>query len=212
MSKKLIDEFVHLKEKEVIKIVKNKLNSNQAPSEIINDMRKAMEIIGNKFASNEYFIPELMYSGEIMKTVTKMLKPKLLSGSEGKENQCLGKVIIGTVEGDIHNIGKDLVVFILEANGFDVVDLGVDVGSKQFVEKIKETKSPIVGLSGLLTVAFDSMKNTIDMISSEGLREDVKIIIGGSQVNEVIKNYTGADAFGQDAMSAVLFAKKWIGV
>lgn len=207
MAENLVNTFADLKEKEVLKIVESRLNTAQDPLEILNEMRIAMEIIGKRFAANEYFISELIYSAEIMKTVTEMVKPKLVQKEESK---CLDKIIIGTVAGDIHNIGKDIVVFMLEANGFRVYDLGVDVPSQKFVEKIKETNSPIIGLSGLLTTAFDAMKDTIEAIKIAGFQDEVKIMIGGNQVDEKIRNYTNADAYGKDAMSAVYFAKEWV--
>ncbi|MEM2546994.1 MAG: cobalamin-dependent protein, partial [Candidatus Bathyarchaeia archaeon] len=121
------------------------------------------------------------------------------------------KVVIGSVAGDIHDIGKNIVVFMLEANGFEVYDLGVDVPPEKFVEKIKETGATIVGLSGFLTLAFDSMKQTVEAIKKAGLRDKVKIMIGGGQITEEIRQYTGADAYGRDAMAAVALAKKWVG-
>ena len=129
-------------------------------------------------------------------------------GEEGKKG---GKVIIGTVAGDIHDIGKDLVVFMLDVNGFDVYDLGIDVPVERFVEKIKETGSKVVGLSGFLTLAFNSMKDTVEAIKAAGLRDEVKIMIGGGQIDEQVKSFTGADAYGRDAMEAVKLARGWIG-
>ncbi|MEM2254860.1 MAG: cobalamin-dependent protein, partial [Candidatus Bathyarchaeia archaeon] len=124
----------------------------------------------------------------------------------------LGKVVIGTVAGDIHDIGLDIVAFMLEINGFEVYNLGVDVPPEKFVEKIKETGAPIVGLSGFLTIAFDSMKQTVEAIKKAGLRDKVKIMIGGGQITEEVRQYVGADAYGKDAMEAVALAKKWMGV
>jgi methanogenic corrinoid protein MtbC1 len=168
-----------------------------------------MEIVGKRFASGEYFIPDLVYSGEILKSVTELVKPRLSKGAESKR---LGKVVFGTVAGDIHDIGKDIVVFMLDVNGFEVYDLGVDVPAQKFVEKTRETGAPIVGLSGFLTLAFDSMKHTIDAIKAAGLREEVKVMIGGGQITEEVKKYTGADAYGKDAMAGVTLARKWAGL
>ena len=126
-------------------------------------------------------------------------------------NERLGKVIIGTVEGDIHDIGKDLVVFMLDVSGFEVVDLGIDVPVQKFVDAIKDTGSTVVGLSGFLTLAFDSMKDTVDAIEAAGLRKNVKIMIGGGQINEEVRGFTGADAYGRDAVEAVRLAQGWIG-
>ena len=166
-----------------------------------------MEIVGKRFASSEYFIPDLVYSGEILRSITEIVKPKMTQGSEIKR---LGKIVFGTVAGDIHDIGKDIVVFMLDVNGFEVIDLGVDVPTEKFVEKIKETGAGIVGLSGFLTLAFDSMKQTIDSIKEAGLRDNVKIMIGGGQIDEEVRKYTGADAYGRDAMAGVSQARQWV--
>jgi 5-methyltetrahydrofolate--homocysteine methyltransferase len=209
MAKDLVKTLADLKEQEVIKIVKDRLNAKEDPLKILGDARKGMEIVGQRFASSEYFIPDLVYSGEILRTVTEMVKPKLSKAGEIKR---VGKVVFGTVAGDIHDIGKDIVVFMLDVNGFEVHDLGVDVPVQKFVDKIKETGAPIVGLSGFLTLAFDSMKQTIDAMKAAGLRDKVKVMIGGGQITEEVRKYTGADAYGKDAMTGVSLAKKWAGV
>jgi methanogenic corrinoid protein MtbC1 len=207
MAEDLVNALADLKEQEVIKIVKDRLSASEDPLKILGDARKGMEIVGNRFASSEYFIPDLVYSGEILKSVTELVKPKLTRAAESKK---LGKIVFGTVAGDIHDIGKDIVVFMLEVNGFEVYDLGVDVPVQKFVDKINETGTPIVGLSGFLALAFDSMKETVDAIKKAGLRDKVKIMIGGGQITDEIKKYTGADAYGKDAMTGVALAKKWV--
>jgi 5-methyltetrahydrofolate--homocysteine methyltransferase len=209
MAKELVSALADLKEKEAIKIVEERLNAKEDPLKILEDAKHGMEIVGKRFAESEYFIPDLVYSGEILKAITEMVKPKMSKAAEVKR---LGKVVFGTVAGDIHDIGKDIVVFMLDVNGFEVYDLGVDVPAQKFVEKIKESGAPIVGLSGFLTLAFDSMKQTIDAMKAAGLRDKVKIMIGGGQITEEVRKYTGADAYGKDAMAGVAFAKKWIGV
>jgi 5-methyltetrahydrofolate--homocysteine methyltransferase len=197
-----------LKEKEALEIAHDRLNAGDDPHSILDDARRAMEIVGERFANSEYFIPDLVYSAEIVKQITEMVKPKLTKAAEVKH---LGKFVIGTVAGDIHDIGKDIVAFMLDVNGFDVYDLGVDVPAKEFVEKIKEVKPEIVGLSGFLTLAFDSIKETVEAIKAAGLRDKVKIMIGGGQIDEAVRNYTGADAYRPDAMAAVSLAKEWVG-
>ncbi|MFC1911234.1 B12-binding domain-containing protein [Chloroflexota bacterium] len=209
MEKDLVNTLADLKEQEVIKIVEDRLKANEDPLKILGDARKGMEIVGQRFASSEYFIPDLVYSGEILKSVTELVKPRLTTETESKK---LGKIVFGTVAGDIHDIGKDIVVFMLDVNGFEVHDLGIDVPVQKFVDKIKETGAPIVGLSGFLTLAFDSMKQTVDAIKAAGLRDKVSVMIGGGQITEEVKNYTGADAYGKDAMAGVTLAKKWAGV
>jgi methanogenic corrinoid protein MtbC1 len=208
MAKDLISALADLKEKEALKIVEDRLNAKEDPLKILDDTKRAMEIVGKRFAASEYFIPDLVYSGEILKAITEMVKPKLTKTAEAKR---VGKVVFGTVAGDIHDIGKDIVVFMLDVNGFEVYDLGIDVPVQKFVDKIKETGAPIVGLSGFLTLAFDSMKQTIDAMKAAGLRDKVKVMIGGGQITEEVRKYTGADAYGRDAMAGVAFAKKWIG-
>jgi methanogenic corrinoid protein MtbC1 len=207
MAGDLVNLLADLKEQEALKVVKERLGKGDDAFKILDDARKGMEIVGKRFASSQYFIPDLVYSGEILKAVSELVKPKLTKAAGTKK---LGKVVFGTVAGDIHDIGKDIVVFMLDVNGFEVYDLGVDVPVQKFVDKIKETGAPVVGLSGFLTLAFDSMKQTIEAIKSAGLRDKVKVMIGGGQMSEEVRKYTGADAFGKDAMAGVTLAQKWI--
>lgn len=209
MASGLVQAIADLKEEEALKIVKERLDAGEDPLKILEDARLGLEIVGKRFARGEYFIPDLIYSGEIMSQITEIVKPKI--GEVQREAKKLGKVVIGTVAGDIHDIGKNIVVFMLEVNGFEVYDLGVDVPPERFVEKVKETGATILGLSGFLTLAFDSMKRTIEALKEAGLREKVKVMIGGGQVTEEVRKYTGADAYGKDAMAAVTIAKGWVG-
>jgi methanogenic corrinoid protein MtbC1 len=208
MAEDLVSTLADLKEKEVLAIAQKKLDSGEDPLKTLNDARKAVAIVGQRYQDGEYFIPELVYSGEILKAIVEMVKPKLAKGVEVKR---LGKVIIGTVAGDIHDIGKDIVTFMLDVNGFEVYDLGVDVPAEKFVDKIKEVKPEVVGLSGFLTVSFDSMKGTVQSIKDEDLRDKVKIMIGGGTLDDRVRKYVGADAFGRFAGDAVSLAKEWIG-
>jgi methanogenic corrinoid protein MtbC1 len=208
MAADLVNTLADLKEDEALKIVKDRLNTKEDPMKILEDARRAMGVVGKRFADSQYFIPDLVYSGEILKAITELVKPKLKKETESKK---LGKVVFGTVAGDIHDIGKDIVVFMLDVNGFEVYDLGVDVPAQKFVDKIKESGAPVVGLSGFLTLAFDSMKQTVEAMKAAGLRDKVRVMIGGGQITEEVRKYTGADAFGKDAMAGVTLAKKWIG-
>ena len=208
MAKDLVKTLADLKEKEALKIVEDRLSAGEDPLKILDDARRAVEIVGKRFSDCEYFIPDLVYSGEILKAITDMVKPKLTKAAEVKR---IGKVVVGTVAGDIHDIGMDIVVFMLDVNGFEVFDLGIDVPVQKFVDKIKETGSGVVGLSGFLTLAFQSMKDTVEAIKGAGLRNKVKIMIGGGQIDDQVKGFAGADAFGKDAMEAVKLAKGWIG-
>jgi 5-methyltetrahydrofolate--homocysteine methyltransferase len=208
MSGDLVSALADLKEKEALEIAQNRWSAGDDPLSILDDARRAMETVGKRFENSEYFIPDLIYSGEILKEISDMVKPKLTRAAEVKR---LGKVIMGTVAGDIHDIGKDIVVFMLDVNGFEVYDLGVDVTTQKFVDRIKETNAGIVGLSGFLTLAFDSMKATVEAITAAGLRDKVKIMIGGGQIDEEVRKYTRADAYGRDAMAGVSLAKEWVG-
>jgi methanogenic corrinoid protein MtbC1 len=208
MARDLVVAVSQLKEREAMETVEERLKAKNNPLEILNDAKRAMEIVGKRFAAGEYYMPELVYSGVILKRITEMVKPQISDLTEIKR---VGKCIIGTVAGDIHDIGKDMVVFMLDVSGFEVYDLGINVRVEKFVDKIRETGAPVVGLSGFLTLAFDAMKETVEAIKQAGLRNNVKIMIGGGQVDDIIVQYTGADAYGKDAMAAVSLAKRWTG-
>jgi methanogenic corrinoid protein MtbC1 len=207
MSGDLTRAIADLEENEALRLTREKLDGGEEPQLVLEESRKGMEIVGKRFSDGTYFLPELIFSAEILKEITEIVKPTLTKEIQPER---LGKCIIGTVAGDIHDIGKDIVVFMLDVNGFEVYDLGVDVPPQKFVDKITETSAPIVGLSGFLTLAFDSMRETVDAIKAAGLRDKVKIMIGGGQINEEIRKYAGADAYGQDAMTAVSLAKTWL--
>lgn len=208
MTQKLIEAFVDMREEEALKRAEELLAEGTEPMAILNACREALDIIGKRFETGESFIPELVMAGEMMSAITEIVKPKL---TQEKPTEPVGKVLLGTVEGDIHDIGKDVVFFMLEAHGFDVIDVGVDVSPDTFVQKITEIQPDVVGLSGLLTLAFESMKKTVDAISDAGLRDQVKIMIGGAPVDELVREYSGADGWGKDAMEAVTLAKQWVG-
>jgi methanogenic corrinoid protein MtbC1 len=208
MSEKLIKAISELKEQEAVALVRELLEKGESPSVLFDSIRTAMEIVGRRFEKNEYFLPELIMSGEIMKKVKNVLE-SAQAGERSKSYK--GKVVLGTVKGDIHNIGKDIVAFMLDTNGYEVIDLGVDVPADTFVQAVKEHKPQVLGLSALLTPAFDAMKNTVSAIAENGLRNDLKVMIGGGQMNADVCRYTGADDFGTNAMDAIGLVKNWIG-
>ena len=208
MSKELIEAMVGMKEQEAISIAKGLVDKGEDPLNIFASCREAMDMVGKRFEKGEFFLPELMMAGEMLRQISELIKP-LMKGDVQTER--LGKVIVGTVQGDIHDIGKDIVVLMLDVNGFEVMDLGIDVPAEKFVDAIKDFQPSVVGLSGFLTLAFDSMKETVDAIKAAGLRDNIKIMIGGGQIDDEIKNYTSADAYGKDAMEAVKLAREWIG-
>jgi methanogenic corrinoid protein MtbC1 len=208
MNDRLIDLMADLKEEEVYALVEELLHQETDPLKILDQARSAMEIVGKRFETEEYFIPDLVLAGEILKTISEKVKP-LLKKEEASQKK--GKVLIGTVAGDIHDIGKDIVTFMLDVNGYDILDLGINVPVKVFVEKIKEFEPQVVGLSGFLTLAFDSMEKTVTAIEEAGLRDKVKIMIGGGQMDDEVRKYARADAYGKDAAAAIKLCKQWIG-
>ena len=208
MSKALIDAITDMREDDAQKLTRELLASGTDPLVILDDCREAMTVVGQRFEAGEYFVPELILAGEILKSISAEVKPRLKQSAAAKQG---AKVLLGTVKGDIHDIGKDIVNFMLDVNGFQVTDLGVDVPPEKFVEQIKQLQPPVVALSGFLTLSYSSMKETVDAIKAAGLRDRVKIMIGGGTIDEQICAYAGADAYGKDAMAAVNLAKQWTG-
>ena len=203
----LITAMADIDDEKVIDLIEKHLAEGREPFEILGDLKEGMDIVGQRFSDNEYFLVELVMSAEVFKQAMAILEPKLLSTE--KEGGS-GKVVIGTVEGDVHYIGKNLVIAFLLSNGYEVFDLGEDVPPEKFVEKLKETGAKVLALSGLITITHDVMKKTIEAIIEAGIRDDVKVVIGGGDIDQSIVDYTGADAFGKDAMSSVEIAKKFI--
>ncbi|MEE9612269.1 MAG: cobalamin-dependent protein [Desulfatiglandales bacterium] len=208
MSGNLVDAMVNMKEKEALAIAKELVESGEDPLKVLGLCKEALEMVGKRFEEGTYFLPELVLAGEMMRQISDMVNPKLRTATQSEP---LGKVVMGTVKGDIHDLGKDIVTFMLDVSGFHVLDLGIDVPPEKFVEAIKEFQPQVVGLSGFLTLAFESMKTTVGAIDDAGLRNNVKIMIGGGQIDDEVRKHTGADAFGLDAMDAVKLSKKWVG-
>lgn len=209
-EQKLVELIADMEEEAALALTEELLDSGTAPTTVLEICRKAMDVVGARFEAQEYFIPELILAGEMLDQIAAIVKPRLADSAE-EEKVSAGKVLIGTVHGDLHDIGKNIVTFMLDVNGYEVIDLGIDVPVQKFVDAIKENQPQVVGLSGFLTLAFDSMKETVDAIAEAGLRDKVKIMIGGGQVDDQIRSYTGADAYGINAMQAVACCKQWIG-
>lgn len=208
MAEKFSTLLADLEQQKVLDLTKQRLDRGEDPLAILEDSRKGMEIVGQRFARDEYFLPELVYSGEILSQITELVKPHVKQEVKTKR---IGKVVIGTVEGDIHDIGLNIVAFMLDVNGFEVHNLGVDVPIQAFIDKLKETGAPILGLSGFLTPAFDVMKETVAAVEAAGIRDKVNIMIGGGQLDDDVRKYVKADAYGKNAMVAVELAKGWAG-
>jgi methanogenic corrinoid protein MtbC1 len=208
MKDKLIDAISNVREEEALQLAREMIDGGAPPESLLDAAREAMGFIGARFECKEIFLPELILGGEILRQIADQVKPRLATGAAAQ--QTLARIVIGTVAGDIHDVGKDIVAFMLDCNRFEVHDLGVDVPAARFVEKIRETGAPIVGMSGFLTLAFDQMKATVDAIKAAGLRDSVKIMIGGAPMDDSVARYVGADAFGSDASAAVRLAKGWV--
>jgi 5-methyltetrahydrofolate--homocysteine methyltransferase len=211
-EKNLVEWLSDMNEDDAFALAKKMLLEEGAnPLRVLELCREAMDIVGKRFEKGEYFLPELVLAGEMLENIGAIAKP-LIKEAPGEAPKKLAKVLIGTVHGDLHDIGKNIVTFMLDINGFEVKDIGIDVPVKTFIDAINEFRPDVVGLSGFLTLAFDSMKETIQAIQDAGVRDQLKIMIGGGQVDETVCNYTGADAFGTNAIDAVSLCKNWMGV
>lgn len=209
MTEQLTHALVEMQETEALQRGKKLLDEGVEPMTILTACSTAMETVGERFEKGDYFLPELIMAGVMLNQISEMIKPHIKE--EEKTGAGRGRVLIGTVKGDIHDIGKNIVTFLLETNGFEVRDIGIDQHPDKFVEAIQNFQPDVVGMSGLLTLAFESMKETVQAIEEAGLRDKVRIMIGGAQVTEQVKDYTGADAFGPDALAGVRLTKQWIG-
>lgn len=186
------------------------IDENVSPKELIdNYLIRAMEEIGRRFEIQQVFVPELLMAGRAMKSALALLQP-LLKGEDAASS--VGTIVIGTVKGDLHDIGKNLVGSMFEGCGFRVVDLGVDVDSEKFVQAVKDHNANVVGLSALLTTTMPYMKTVIDELEVAGLRDRVKVMVGGAPVSAGFAAEVGADGFSSSANSAVIKAKELLGV
>jgi methylmalonyl-CoA mutase cobalamin-binding domain/chain len=186
-------------------LVEDKLKGGTPPLEIVKELNDGMIEVGDRFASCEYFISELIYSSHIMKEIMGRIEP-LFGQTDLSESGRI--VVIGTVKGDIHDIGKNIVVTLLKNAGFRVIDMGIDVVADRFVEKLKETGARVLGLSCLLNIAFQEMRNVVDTLTRTGIRDEVKVIIGGQPTDEKVREYVGADYYAPDAVAGVKICKK----
>jgi 5-methyltetrahydrofolate--homocysteine methyltransferase len=184
--------------------VRRALDGGTDPLVVVEALREGMSVVGERFEARDYFLPDLILSGDLFYQAIALIEPHL----KGAGGPSKGSVVIGTVQGDVHDIGKNIVATMLRCAGYDVHDLGVDVPPSAFVDKARETGANLVALSGLLTLAFDSMKSTVEAFAEAGLRDSVKLIIGGGPVNEKVLEYCGADAYGRDPSEAVRLAER----
>jgi 5-methyltetrahydrofolate--homocysteine methyltransferase len=207
---KLANAILNYDSNAAVKASKEALDRGVDPVKAIEDgLAKGLRIVGERFGSGEAFLTELAMAAEAMKQALKVLEPAISKSS--KEKKTLGKVLIGTVEGDIHDIGKNIVSTLLMVAGFEVIDLGVDVPTQKFVEKVREIKPRILGLSALMTTTMTKMVEVIEALKKEELRDKVKIIVGGAPTSKEWAEEIGADGHGADAIETVQVVKKLIG-
>lgn len=180
--------------------------SNEEAQAVVSACQKGMAIVGEMFENGEYFVGDLIFAGEVLTAAIDTLKPVLSGDNTAK----VGSIVLATVEGDLHDIGKNIFKSMMEAAGFEVHDLGIDASPTSFVDKVKEVKPTIIGMSGVLTLAIDSMKKTVDALNEAGLRDSVKIIIGGNPVTEEVCQQVGADSFTVNAAEGVKICQGWV--
>ncbi len=200
LSDSLAVAVSELDDEQALALVKTRLESGVDPLSIIANLQEGMTEVGMRFETGDYFLSELVLAGEIMREIMEELEPLL----EGTTQEFKGNVVVGTVKGDVHDLGKNIVVMLLKGAGYNVIDLGVDVSTEKFINAITEYKAPLVGMSVLLTACQDGMKETIQVIRTSGL--DIKIVIGGNYVDEIVKNNVGADFVANNASDAVKIA------
>lgn len=204
---KLYDAILNGENKNSAAVTDAALAENVDPQELVTSyMIPAMDEVGRRFENEEYFVPELLLSARAMKASLEKLRPLLAA----RGAQPAGRVVIGTVKGDLHDIGKNLVSAMLEGGGFEITDLGADVAPEKFVEVVQKTGAQLVCLSALLTVTMPAMKNTIEAFKAAGIRDRIKIIVGGAPVTQQYADDIGADAFGASAGAAVAVARKLV--
>lgn len=206
--KPLHDAIVNGDAKSSRSLTETALAAKINPLQLVNEaMIPAMDEVGRRFGCNEYFVPELLLSARAMKSALELIRPLLIAAG----NEPIGRVAIGTVKGDLHDIGKNLVAAMLEGGGFEVIDLGVNVPPEKFIDAVKEKKANIIAMSALLTTTMPSMKTTIDAFKQAGLRDQVKFLIGGAPITQKYADEIGADGYSDNAVGAVALAKKATG-
>ncbi len=214
--KDLFTAVVEMQEETAMALTQSYLDSGVAAADIFQCYQEALEEIGKRFERQLYFIPELIMSGEMMKAGAEVLKPHLSDrdknpdGNNGHSRKPLGKVLMATVEGDIHDIGKNIVTMMMALNNLDVKDIGVDIPADRIIDEALAFGADVIGLSGLLTLAFDPMKAVVEKLEEKGLRDKIKVIIGGGQMDEQVCQYVGADAFVTNAVLGVNRVKEWL--
>ncbi|UNC91349.1 cobalamin B12-binding domain-containing protein [Candidatus Contubernalis alkaliaceticus] len=205
----IIDAVEKLDEEKVLEFSEQALRYGMEPFTLLETINEGMQRVGELYENKTYFIADLIMAGIIFKEVLKI--DQMLKSFQSDSSKKIGKIVLGTVKGDVHDIGKDIFRGMVETKSFEVIDLGVDVPGELFLEKVKEYKPEILGLSGVLTYTTDAMREVVEKMKEAGLRDQLKIIIGGSFLTEDTCLYTGADGFARDALNGVKICSSWIG-
>ena len=209
LIEKISQNLIECQPEETVESTREALENELNPLDIINQgLMPGMDVIGEKFQTGEYFLPQMVIAARAMQEALKVLEPELKNRQESVESR--GTLVIGTVEGDIHEIGKSLVASLMSANGFTVHDVGIDVSPELFIEKVKETKATLLGLSALLTTTMTAQRKVIKALEEAGIRDQVKVMVGGAPVTEEWADSIGADGYADDVMGAILLSKQLV--
>lgn len=207
--KALFDAVVRGDARTTQSLTQQALAEGTDPLELVNQhLVPAMDEVGRRFEANDYFVPELLLSARAMKSALELVRPLLTA----RGDEPIGRVAIGTVRGDLHDIGKNLVASLLEGGGFEVIDLGVNVTPEQFIKTVNDKRANIIAMSALLTTTMPAMKTTIEALKQAGVRDKVKVLIGGAPITQKYADEIGADGYSENAVGAVALAKKSVGV
>lgn len=209
MAVSLSEAFENLRVGEIETIIMQKLEEGVDPLCLIRECQEAMGKIGKKFETEEYYLAELILSAKMFEKASELLYPKLVE-KERRTYESLGKIVLGTPKGDIHDLGKNIFRVMAKATGFEVIDLGIDVPVEKFIYTVQQQNPEIVGMSGLLTTTYSSMKEIVDLLVKRGLREKVNVIIGGGAMGEQARRYVGADAYTLDAYEGTQICQKFV--
>ena len=209
MFEKLAQAVIDGEPEDAVELAQQALDAGLDPLECINQgLTKGIDRVGALFAEGEYYLPDLIIGGEAMKDALAILEPALASN---QEREVTGRVVLGTVEGDLHEIGKTLVGTMLTANGFEVTDIGIDKPASEFIAAVKESNATLIGASALLTTTIPEQQKIVEALAEAGLRDKVKVMVGGAPVTQAWADKIGADGYAEDAIAAVAVAKKLVG-
>lgn len=207
METKIISAVEAIDEKRAMALVAAEIESGQDKKKIASQLNYALQRVAIRYEEGEYYIADLIMAGELVSNLLRMMGMDSTQLSEGNQ---LGKIVVGTVFDDIHDVGKNIFISMLRAEGFDVIDMGTDVSTERFIEVIRKEKPAILGISGILTSVVENIKEVIDEITAQGLRDDLKIILGGALAGTDYAKYVGADGFSSDAIEGVSICKQWL--